>query len=246
MIAGRLEVTDTQIESPLGKASPVVKLGIAFVWLVGLALTLSPWPPLALAAIAIATGLLFLAMALLRMGWISRFLSKAVVTGFLAGAAVDVVIGELPKLTGTEAEGKNSWRELGSWLGSLGDVSGTTVGYPIIADDSRQVSEAYDMIHPGEGDTSTVRSVFLIDPDNTVRLTITYPKSVGRNFTEILRALDAVQATDGVPIATPANWAPGQDVIVALTLNDEDAKARFGDLDIKLPYLRFAKQPKTA
>src|SRR4051794_4591572 len=79
------------------------------------------------AAIAIATGLLFLAMALLRLGWISHFLSKAVVTGFLAGAAVDVVIGELPKLTGTDAEGKNSWRELGSWIGSLGDVHGTTV-----------------------------------------------------------------------------------------------------------------------
>src|SRR4051794_34096761 len=79
------------------------------------------------AAIAIATGLLFLALALLRMGWISHFLSKAVVTGFLAGAAVDVVIGELPKLTGTDAEGKNSWRELGSWIGSLGDVHGTTL-----------------------------------------------------------------------------------------------------------------------
>src|SRR3954463_2767503 len=79
------------------------------------------------AAIAIATGLLFLAMALLRLGWISHFLSKAVVTGFLAGAAVDVVIGELPKLTGTDAEGKNSWRELGSWIGSLGDVHGATV-----------------------------------------------------------------------------------------------------------------------
>ena len=79
------------------------------------------------AAIAVATGLLFLAMALLRLGWISRFLSKAVVTGFLAGAAVDVVVGELGKLTGTEADGKNTWRELGSWLGSLGDVSWTTV-----------------------------------------------------------------------------------------------------------------------
>ena len=79
------------------------------------------------AAIAIATGLLFLALALLRLGWISHFLSKAVVTGFLAGAAVDVVIGELPKLTGTDAEGKNSWRELGRWIGSLGDVHGTTL-----------------------------------------------------------------------------------------------------------------------
>ena len=79
------------------------------------------------AAIALATGLLFLLLALLRMGWIASFLSKAVVTGFLAGAAIDVVIGELPKLTGTSAEGDNAWRELGSWLGSLGDTDGTTL-----------------------------------------------------------------------------------------------------------------------
>jgi SulP family sulfate permease len=79
------------------------------------------------AAIALATGLLFLLLALLRMGWIASFLSKAVVTGFLAGAAIDVVIGELPKLTGTSAEGANAWRELGSWLGSLGDMHWTTL-----------------------------------------------------------------------------------------------------------------------
>ena len=79
------------------------------------------------AAIALATGLLFLLLALLRMGWIASFLSKAVVTGFLAGAAVDVVVGELPKLTGTSAEGDNAWRELGSWLGSLGDIHWTTL-----------------------------------------------------------------------------------------------------------------------
>ena len=85
------------------------------------------------AAIAIVTGLLFLALALLRLGWISRFLSKAVVTGFLAGAAVDVVVGELPKLTGTDAEGDNAWRELGSWLGSLGDVHWATVAVGVLA-----------------------------------------------------------------------------------------------------------------
>src|SRR5512133_1903155 len=78
------------------------------------------------AAIALVTGLLFLALALLRLGWISRFLSKAVITGFLAGAAVDVVIGELSKLTGTSSEGTNAWRELGSWIGSLGDLHATT------------------------------------------------------------------------------------------------------------------------
>ncbi|NBO21408.1 MAG: peroxidase, partial [Rhodobacteraceae bacterium] len=83
-----------------------------------------------------------------------------------------------------------------------------------------------------------------IGPDKKVRLTMTYPMSVGRNFAEILRALDAVRATDGVPLATPANWVPGQDVIVALALNNQQAEERFGPLDIKLPYLRFAKAPK--
>jgi sulfate permease, SulP family len=85
------------------------------------------------AAITLASGLLYLVLALLRLGWISRFLSKAVITGFLAGAAVDVVIGELPKLTGTDAEGKNAWRELGSWIGSLGDVHGSTVVVGVLA-----------------------------------------------------------------------------------------------------------------
>ncbi len=86
--------------------------------------------------------------------------------------------------------------------------------------------------------------VFIIGPDKKVRLTMSYPMSVGRNFAEIMRALDAVQATDGVPIATPANWQPGQDVIVALSLSDEAAEEKFGKLDIKLPYLRYAKAQK--
>jgi alkyl hydroperoxide reductase subunit AhpC len=83
--------------------------------------------------------------------------------------------------------------------------------------------------------------VYIVGPDKKVRLTMTYPMSVGRNFAEILRALDAVRATDGVPLAAPANWVPGQDMIVALSLTDVQAKERFGELDIKLPYLRFAK-----
>ena len=105
------------------------------------------------AAIALATGLLFLLLALLRMGWIASFLSKAVVTGFLAGAAVDVVIGELPKLTGTSAEGDNAWRELGSWLGSLGDVQATTVlvGASALAVDPRSAP-------PGAGRAGRARA----------------------------------------------------------------------------------------
>jgi alkyl hydroperoxide reductase subunit AhpC len=115
------------------------------------------------------------------------------------------------------------------------------------------VAKAYDMLPaefylPSEGrtpaNTATVRTVYIVGPDKKVRLTMTYPMSVGRNFAEILRALDAVQATDGVPLATPANWVPGQDVIVALSLNNEQAQEKYGDLDIRLPYLRFAKSPK--
>jgi alkyl hydroperoxide reductase subunit AhpC len=93
-------------------------------------------------------------------------------------------------------------------------------------------------------DSATVRTVFIIGPDKKIRLTMSYPMSVGRNFAEILRALDAIQATDGAPIATPANWIPGQDVIVGLGLDDAQAKRQFGDIDIKLPYLRFTKAPK--
>ncbi|MDB6452642.1 peroxiredoxin [Falsirhodobacter sp. 20TX0035] len=138
------------------------------------------------------------------------------------------------------------------WKRDIEAVAGNPADFPIIDDTSLSVSKAYDMLPaeyyaPTEGrtpaHTATVRTVYLIGPDKKVRLTISYPMSVGRNFAEILRALDAVQATDGVPIATPANWVPGQDVIVALSLNDDQARERFGDLDIKLPYLRFAKQP---
>ncbi|MER5170689.1 peroxiredoxin [Thioclava sp. GXIMD2076] len=139
------------------------------------------------------------------------------------------------------------------WKNDIESFAGTKAGFPIIDDTSLTVSKAYDML-PADfylpeanrtpANTATVRTVYIIGPDKKVRLTMTYPMSVGRNFAEILRALDAVQATDGVPFATPANWVPGQDVIVALSVSDEDAKAKYGDLDIKLPYLRFAKQPK--
>ena len=88
-----------------------------------------------------------------------------------------------------------------------------------------------------------MRTVYIVGRDRRVKLTMTYPMSVGRNFAEILRALDAVILTDGVPLATPANWQVGQDVIVALALNNDQAKERYGELDIKLPYLRFAKRP---
>jgi thioredoxin-dependent peroxiredoxin len=139
------------------------------------------------------------------------------------------------------------------WKRDIEAFSGAPADFPIIDDSSLNVAKAYDMLPadyylPTEGRTpahsATVRTVFIIGPDKKVRLTMTYPMSVGRNFAEILRALDAVQATDGVPFATPANWVPGQDVIVALSVPTDQATERYGQLDIKLPYLRFAKQPK--
>lgn len=129
------------------------------------------------------------------------------------------------------------------WAGDIGDVGGTDLNFPIIADPDKSVSVLYDMIHPGEGDTSTVRSVFIIDPNNKVRLTLTYPKSVGRNFDEILRVIDALQLTDRAPVSTPVDWRPGERVIVSPMMSTEDAKARFGDVEEVKPYLRWTPQP---
>ena len=129
------------------------------------------------------------------------------------------------------------------WAGDIADVGGTDLNFPIVADPTRAVSEAYDMIHPGEGDTSTVRSVFIIDPANKVRLTLTYPKSVGRNFDEIVRVLDALQLTDLAPVSTPVDWVPGGRVIVSPMMSTEDARARFEGVEEVKPYLRWADQP---
>ena len=129
------------------------------------------------------------------------------------------------------------------WAGDIGDVGGTDLNFPIIADPDKSVSIAYDMIHPGEGDTSTVRSVFIIDPNNKVRLQLTYPKSVGRNFDEILRVIDALQLTDQFTIATPVDWRPGDRVVVSPTVSTEDAQAKFANVEVVKPYLRFADAP---
>ena len=130
-----------------------------------------------------------------------------------------------------------------AWAGDIKDVSGSELNFPIIGDESREVSQAYDMIHPGEGDTSTVRSVFIIDPNNKVRLTLTYPKSVGRNFDEIVRVIDALQLTDKATVSTPVDWTPGSRVIVAPTISTEDAKEKFGEVEEVKPYLRWTPQP---
>jgi alkyl hydroperoxide reductase subunit AhpC len=137
------------------------------------------------------------------------------------------------------------------WKEDIQTFGGAPAGFPIIADESLEVSKLFDML-PADAylpdgrtaaDSASVRSVFIISPDKKVQLIMTYPMSVGRNFAEVLRALDGLQKTFGQPLATPANWQTGQDVIVALSLNDEDARAKFGELDVKLPYLRTIKDP---
>ena len=138
------------------------------------------------------------------------------------------------------------------WKKDIAAFAGEPADFPIIDDTSLHVAKLFDMLpadaYLPDGRTpahsATVRTVFIIGPDKKLRLTMAYPMSVGRNFAEILRALDAIQITDGLPLATPANWVPGQDVIVGLALNDEQATAKYGELDIKLPYLRYAKAPK--
>ncbi|MBN2740696.1 MAG: peroxiredoxin [Rhodobacteraceae bacterium] len=135
------------------------------------------------------------------------------------------------------------------WKADIEKVAGAPANFPIIDDTSLNVSKLYDML-PAEAylpdgrtaaDSASVRTTFIVGPDKKIRLMIIYPMTVGRNFAEILRALDAVQATDGQPLATPANWVPGQDVIVGLSLSTEEAKAKYGDVDVKLPYLRTVK-----
>jgi alkyl hydroperoxide reductase subunit AhpC len=130
-----------------------------------------------------------------------------------------------------------------AWAGDIGEVTGNALNFPIIADPDRAVSNLYDMLHPNAGDTSTVRSVFIIDPANKVRLTLTYPKSVGRNFDEILRVIDALQLTDRATVATPANWQLGSKVIVSPTVSTADAIEKFGDVEEVKPYQRWTPQP---
>jgi len=131
-----------------------------------------------------------------------------------------------------------------AWIGDIDETQGCAVNFPIIGDTDRKVSELYDMLHPGEGDTSTVRSVFLIDPNKKIRMTLTYPKSAGRNFDEILRVIDSIQLTDGYKVATPVNWRNGEDVIIVPSLSDEEAKKHFPDGWKTLkPYLRVTTQP---
>jgi len=129
------------------------------------------------------------------------------------------------------------------WKQDIADVTGSELNFPLIADQDRKVSDLYDLIHPNASDTNTVRSVFVIGPDNKVKLTLTYPASTGRNFEELLRVIDSLQLTANYKVATPADWNQGEDVIIVPAVSDEEAKERFGDWETKKPYLRVTKQP---
>jgi alkyl hydroperoxide reductase subunit AhpC len=130
------------------------------------------------------------------------------------------------------------------WLGDINEVCDTEVNFPLIADPDKTVANMYDMIHPNASDTATVRSVFVVGPDNKVKLMLTYPASTGRNFQEILRVIDSLQLTAGYKVATPADWKHGEDVIIVPAVSDEDAKKQFPKgFTAKKPYLRVTKQP---
>ena len=131
-----------------------------------------------------------------------------------------------------------------AWAGDIEDVTGNALNFPLIADSDRKIADLYDMIHPNANDTLTVRSVFIIGPDNKVKLTLTYPASTGRNFDEILRVIDSLQLTAQYTVATPADWKDGDNVIVAPALSDDEAKQRFPKgFETKKPYLRVTPQP---
>ena len=131
------------------------------------------------------------------------------------------------------------------WIGDIEETQSTQLNYPILADPDRKVSDLYGMIHPNANNTLTVRSVFIIDPQKKLRLTLTYPASTGRNFDEILRVIDSLQLTDNYQVATPADWKEGDDCVIVPSIKDPlELKQKFpkGYKEVK-PYLRMTPQP---
>ncbi|MBE9583638.1 peroxiredoxin [Mucilaginibacter sp. JRF] len=130
------------------------------------------------------------------------------------------------------------------WINDINETQNVEVNFPIIADENREIAESYDMIHPNASLTATVRSLFIIAPDKSIKLIITYPASTGRNFQEILRVIDSLQLTANYSVATPADWKEGEDVVVVPAIKTEDIPAKFpkGYTEVK-PYLRLTPQP---
>ena len=130
------------------------------------------------------------------------------------------------------------------WVPDIEEVNSVQMNFPIIADPEKKVALLYEMIHPNASEKATVRSVFIIGPDKKIKLTLTYPASTGRNFTEILRVIDSLQLTANYQVATPADWVNGEDVIITPAVSDADAVTKFpkGFTSVK-PYLRKTPQP---
>ncbi|MHC4102344.1 MAG: peroxiredoxin [Planctomycetota bacterium] len=129
------------------------------------------------------------------------------------------------------------------WAQDIEDVTGHALNFPLIADHDRKVADLYDMIHPSADNTQTVRSVFVVGPDNKVKLTLTYPASTGRNFDELLRVIDSLQLTSEHSVATPADWRDGDDVIIGTAVSDAEAQQKFPGYEPVKPYLRVTPQP---
>ena len=130
------------------------------------------------------------------------------------------------------------------WARDIEETQGAALNFPLIADHDRKVSELLDLIHPAASDTTTVRTVLVIDPAKKLRLTLTYPASTGRNFDEILRTIDSLQLTDKHKVATPANWRQGDDVIIVPSVSNEAAERLFPDGWVEhKPYLRVVRHP---
>jgi alkyl hydroperoxide reductase subunit AhpC len=130
------------------------------------------------------------------------------------------------------------------WIKDINETQNANVGFPIIADEDRNVATLYDMIHPNASATATVRSLFIIGPDKKIKLMITYPASTGRNFYEVLRVIDSLQLTANYSVATPADWKEGEDVIVVPAVSTEDAIKKFPKgVKVVKPYLRYTPQP---
>lgn len=132
-----------------------------------------------------------------------------------------------------------------TWEQDIKDTQGHEVNFPMVSDSDRKIADLYGMIHPNADNTLTVRTVFVIDANKKVRLTLTYPASTGRDFGEILRAIDSMQLTDKHKVATPVNWRDGEDVIIIPAVDNEQAKKLFPDgWEAPKPYLRIVKQPR--
>ena len=160
-------------------------------------------------------------------------------------------LGEVAKLK-PEFERRNtkvlalsvdSVKDHSAWIKDINETQNTTVNFPIIADTDKTVSTLYGMIHPNASDTLTVRSVFIIGPDKKIKLTLTYPASTGRNFSEILRVLDSLQLTMEYSLATPVNWQKGDECIIVPSVSDEQARQKFPNFRAVKPYLRYTADP---